>query len=340
MKKSYLLFVLCSVLLFSCQSESENITLNLDHSFTKAAPLSSLIERVAQYATSRDNVLDDTSCFGIKLPVAVTVNSQAVTVTSVAGYTTVQNIKNQYTNDNDEVYFTFPITIVYPDFHEINVANQAQYAAILAGCGDDSGFKEIDCIDFNFPFSINIYNSNNQIASSIAIQTNSQLYIFLQNLAEGVIIGIAFPITLTTSNGDNMVINNNTELETAINNSIDDCAIITPVPLVLSEIFTSGTWYVSYFYDSSDETNYYNGYVFNFSGNGSAFAVKNTNTITGSWQIHTENSYQKIEFNFDGSVLEELEEDWKVLEFTGTVVRLKHESDSGSDNHYLNFSKN
>ena len=340
MKKSYLLFVLCSVLLFSCQSESETITLNLDNSFTKAAPLSSLIERVAQYATSRDNVLDDTSCFGIKLPVAVTVNSQAVTVTSVAGYTAVQNIKNQYTNDNDVVYFTFPLTIVYPDFHEISVANQAQYTAILAGCGDDSGFKEIACIDFNFPFSVNIYNSNNQIASSIAIQNNSQLYNFLQNLADGVIIGIAFPITLTASNGDNIVINNNLELETAINNSIDDCAIVTPVPLVLSNVLTNGSWRVSYFYDLYDETSYYNGYVFNFNTNGSSFAVKNTNTVNGNWTIHTESSYQKIEFHFDGSLLEELEEDWKVLEYTNTIIRLKHESSNGSENHYLNFTKN
>lgn len=339
MKKSYL-FVLCSLLFFSCQRESETISLNTNNSFTKAAPLSSLIKRVAQYTTSNDNVLDNTSCFGIKLPVAVTVNSQAVAVTSVAGYASVQNIKNQYATDNDVVYFTFPITIIYPDFHEINVANQAQYAAIIAACGDDNGFKEIECIDFNFPFSINVYNSNNQVASSIAIQNNSQLYNFIQNLADGVIIGIAFPITLTASNGDNLVINNNLQLETAINNSIDDCTIITPVPLVLSNILTNGSWYVSYFYDSSDETGYYNGYIFNFNTNGSSFAVKNTNTINGSWTIHTESSYQKIEFHFDGSLLEELEKDWKVLEYTNTIIRLKHESSSENENHYLNFTKN
>ncbi|MGV9003646.1 hypothetical protein [Flavobacterium sp.] len=340
MKKSYVLFVLCSVLFFSCQRESETITLDSDNSFTTAAPLSSLIKRVAQYATSNDNVLDNTSCFGIKLPVAVTVNSQSILVSSVAGYTTIQDIKNQYTTDDDVVYFTFPTTIIYPDFHEVSVANQTQFAAILAGCGNDSGFKEIECIDFDFPFSINVYNSNNQVASSISIKNNIQLYNFIQNVTEGVIIGIAFPITITESNGDNHVINSNLQLETEINDSINDCGTTTPIPLILSDVLTSGSWYVSYFYDSSDETNHYNGYVFNFNTNGFSFAVKNTNTINGTWQIHTETNYQKIEFHFDGSVLEEIEKDWKVIEFTNTVIRLKHESSSGNDNHYLNFTKN
>ena len=46
------------------------------------------------------------------------------------------------------------------------------------------------------------------------------------------------------------------------------------------------------------------------------------------------------DLHYDGDALDEMEEDWKVLEFKATTIRLKHESNGGNDNHYLNLSKN
>ena len=341
MKKKHLLLSFLVLLTFlSCQDESETSILNSDKSFVKSSPISSLISRVSQYETTADNVLDGTSNFSIKLPVQITVNNQNVSVTSEADFITVQSIKNQSNSDDDKVHFEYPITITLPNHQEYNITSETQFENIVAQYGDDGAYHEIACIDFNYPISINIYNANNQIGSSITVQNDVQLYSFVQNLVEGVVVGIVFPITMTKSNGNSEVVQTNLQLETLINNVISDCSIPSPTPLLFSDILTNGSWHVSYFYDDHDETYNYSGYNFNFNPNGTAIAIKNTTTINGNWQIHNENNYQKIEFNFNGMVLEELEEDWKILEFTATTIRLKHESGSGTENHYLNFTKN
>lgn len=326
---------------FSCQDETETIALNTQNSFAKTSPISSLISRVSQYETTADNVLDGTSNCSIKLPAHVTIDGQYVYVVSEADFQTVQDVKNQSTTDDDKVHFAFPITMVYPNYYEHIVATEAEFETIMAGYGDDSPYHDISCIDFNYPVSINIYNTNNQIASSIAIQNDNQLYNFVNNLTTDEIVGFVFPITLTNSNSETINITNNSQLESAIENVIDDCDSTSSGTLVLSDVLTSGSWYVSYFYgDGYDETNYYNGYNFNFNSGGFCTAIKYSVTTNGDWDLHDESGYQRLDLHYDGSALDEMEEGWKVLEYTETFIRLKHESGGGTDNHYLNFTKN
>lgn len=342
MKKNYLvLSCLFALLLFSCQDETEKITLNSENSFSKTSPLSSLIKRVAQNETTIDNVLDNTSCFSVKLPVGLTVDSQYQYVSTASQYSDVEDIKNASGSDDDIVHFTFPITLVYPDFHEVVVATQYQYDAILAQCGNGNGFNEIACIDFNYPITINIYNINNQVASSITIESNGQLYNFINNLTSGEIVGIVFPLTLTKSGGMSVTVNSNSQLETQIDNVIDDCGGGSgPSPLLLADVLTNGSWHVSYCFDDHDETSYYAGYNFVFNPNGTSVVTKMSTTIQGDWDIHNEAGYQRLDLNFDGSALDEMEDNWKVLEFSATSIRLKELSGGGSENHYLNFTKN
>ena len=339
MKNGYPFFLcLLSLVFFSCQNEKQTIELNSVNSFTKSAPLSDLIKRVSQNETSLDNVLDNTSCFSVKLPVSLTVDSQYVTVTNSAGYETIKDIKDGYSNDDDIVEFNFPITIVYKNFQEVVISNQAQYNSIFSQCSPDGSLNEITCIDFNFPISISKYNSNNQVASSITVQNNNQLYNFVNNVDAGEIVGIVYPLTLTKSNSSTVVVSNNTELETAIESVIGYCNNSGSGSLVLAEVLVSGTWHVSYFYSDHDETFHYTGYNFNFNTNETCVATKVSTTINGNWDIQNEGTYQRFYLNYDGSVLYEMESNWKVLEFSATNIRLK--KDSGSEAYYLNFTKN
>ena len=339
MKKNHLLlYSLFALVFFSCQDETETIKINADNSFTKTSPISSLISRVSQYETTADNVLDGTSNCSIQLPANVIIDGQYVYVASETDFQAVQNIKNQSDSDDDKVHFTFPITIVYPNYYQHTVTSEAQFESILAGYGDDSLYHDINCLDFNYPISINSYNSNNQVASSATIHSDNEFYNFVENLASGEIVGIVFPVTLTKTTGGNVVVNNNIELESAINTAVDECSTSGSTPFILSGVLISGTWHVSYFYGENDQTYYYSGYNFTFNPNGTSTAVKNSTTINGSWDIHNEMTYQQLDLNFSGSALEELHENWKLLELTATCIRLKHES--GSNNHYLNFTKN
>ena len=56
------------------------------------------------------------------------------------------------------------------------------------------------------------------------------------------------------------------------------------------------------------------------------YCNKNGITNNGYSELHAENSYRRFDLHYEGDALDEMEEDWKVLEFTAAIIRLKHES--------------
>ncbi len=341
-KLLFILLSLLSLVLFSCQNEEQTITQNTKESITKSSSLATLITRVTQYPTELDNCLDNTSCISIQLPVSIYLNSQSLVINSKTDYITVENIKNAYNTDNDIVYFTFPITIVYKNFKQKIVYSQTELESSITSCIIGEQFPEIECIDFNYPIALNSYNSDTQISNTISITNDSQLYNFIDSLKENTINSFVYPFSLTNATGQNIVVNNNSDLKIAIENSIGTCddVIIGPGN-ELSDIIINGSWFVSYFLDESvDQTAYYNGYNFSFNANGTVIATKNAASINGTWSIITDDNVKKLIMNFDGEVLKELEDDWKVLEFNTLKIRLEHISGGDGDVHYLNFSKN
>ncbi len=334
---TWLLISMLVLISFSCEKEEESVTINNENTFVKTSPVTYLVKRVSQVETSIDNILDNTSYFKIQLPVQVTVDNQTVMISNSYDYHTVEDIKETYNYDDDIVNFTFPIVLEFPDFHSVTVNNVAQYNAILSQCSDDSNYHEISCINFNYPITINNYDTENQIGNTVSIQNDTQLYNYLDDLLDSAVIGIAYPIQLTNSDGTLVTVNSNTELEDAINAVVADCNTTVGI-LDLDDIIVNGPWIVSYcYYDYNDETSYYNGYVFNFNSNGASTADYSSNTIDGEWHIENESSYQKLDLNFDGNQLHDIETNWRVQEYTNTFIRLKHSD--GNEVYYLNFVK-
>ena len=72
---------------FSCQKEEMVIIdENNNETLTSTSPLTGLITRVSQNPTAIDNVLDNSSCFKVKLPVTVIVNGQNIVVATETDY--------------------------------------------------------------------------------------------------------------------------------------------------------------------------------------------------------------------------------------------------------------
>lgn len=339
----YLFLSLLGISFVACQKE-ETVIVQDDNNIQNlsiASPLSSLISRVSQSPTSFDNVIDNCSCFSVQLPVTVIVNSQNITVSTDADYQIVQNAIDAFSNDDDIVNFIYPITVKFQNFQTKILSNKDQLDDILDECYGDDGFDEIDCISVVYPISFNVYNSNNQVASTITINSNSQLYNFLENLDSNVIISLNYPVSLLNSTGATIVINNNSELESFIENSIDDCQSSggggNPT---FTSILTSGSWHISYHFDDVDDTSSYNGYNFTFNSSGTVIAVNNTMNINGTWSTYVDSGENKFLLAFDGLTLDEIEEDWKITEFTATSIRLKHISGGNGGTDYLYFTKN
>ncbi len=330
-------FAILAIAVSSCQDEVQYVRQDTSSNFSKSSPISSLICRVSQYETTSDNVLDGTSHCSVKLPAHVTVNSQYVYVGSDADFQSVEDIKNLNNLDDDEVHFGFPITIIYPNYQEHLVSSETEWDEIIAGYGDDSYYHEIPCLDFNYPISLNLYDTNNQVASTVAMQTDTQFYNFIRDLNQARIVGIVFPITLTNSSAQQLTINTISQLEYAINDALGDCNPM-PTPASLSDVITTGTWHVSYCYYGNDTTSLYTGYNFTFNDNGNVTVVKNATTIDGDWDINN-GTQPRLDLHFDGSALHDLETNWDVLEFTSTYIRLR-ESSGGSSQYYMSFTRN
>lgn len=339
--KKYILYltVALSLTILACQSDDSQESIS-PTGLTPTSPLSLLVSRVAQYPTSQDNVLDGTDAFAVALPVTVTVNGITVTVDDDHNCHDVQEIIDAHSNDDDIIHFTFPIRLIYQNHQQVPVVNQAQYQQILANCPPNSGQTEIECIDIDYPIVINSYDTATQTPTTTTITSNAQLYGFIHGLTAANIFSFVYPFSMTKSNNEVVNITSDAALQAVIQDSVGTCNDDTPDD-GLSTVIVNGTWYVSSFIDDDhDETYEFNGYNFTFTANGNVTAVKNTNTTNGTWQHIVNGNFSKLDLNFSGSMLQELEEDWQVIQYTETIIKLRHENGGGSDMHYLTFSKN
>jgi hypothetical protein len=335
-----LIFLLIALPFFACQNEENTINQNNDGALTKTSPLTSLVLRVVQNPTHWDNLLDGSDCHCVKLPVGITLNGDYLWIDGEDDYYAVWENMDESWTDDDIVHFDFPITISFEDFGEQVITSQAQLDAIT--CESD-GFNEIRCMDFVFPISINTYDTNNQVANTITINTNLELYNFVQNLGSAEIFTIVYPVAVTFGTGPGTTANSNTELENIIEDVITDCDSgggWGPTPDTLDEIMASGSWHISYCEnDDSEPVHYYDGYSFTFNANGTVTATKNNTTNNGTWGVYQDGSHKMIEFffpNMGGLTNDE----WRVTEYNGNNFRLKNDQSSWDGYEYVYFTKN
>lgn len=87
-----------------------------------------------------------------------------------------------------------------------------------------------------------------------------------------------------------------------------------------------GQWVVTYFWDKDkDETSDFNGYVFDFQADGVLIATKGTSTFNGTWVKN--DSSNKLILNIHGTYpLEEMTDDWLILEMNDTAIKLKDDN--------------
>lgn len=339
----------------SCQTEESQTTTDESANLKKTSVLTGLLSRVAQDSTSVDNAIDSTSCFSVNLPVTVIVNNQQVTVSDATGYAVVQNILNEFSDDDDDVSFIFPITITFANYTTTVVTNNDQLDDIMDDCGEDNDLDEIECLNINYPISISYYNTGTQTPSNITINNDADLYNFFDDFDDDDYATINYPISVTNANGNQVVINNNNELaaeiqaaEAACDDDDDDDDFDddddnddnnTPISANFLATVQSGTWKVSYFFDDANQTANYTAYNFTFNANGSIAVVSGTANFSGQWLAYVDDNEDTFEIDFPSAQLEELSDDWEIIDFSETQIRLKDVSSGNGETDFLTFTK-
>jgi len=114
----------------------------------------------------------------------------------------------------------------------------------------------------------------------------------------------------------------------------------------VTSIVTSGTWRITYFYDTdTEETTNFTGYNFTFAT--ALTATKGSTTHTGTWSITDSNSNDDTlnDLNFNIAFMAppdfaDLSDDWDIIEVTDTRIKLIDVSGGNGGTDYLTFEKN
>lgn len=334
--KKYLA-VVAFLFLCSCQTEMDEQNNNAQGTITSVSPLTSYLQRVAMVKTVQDNIIDGSTYCTIKLPYTVVVNNVQIAINTTADYQKVLDNINASNTDDDIVKINFPVMMVYYNYIEKNISNEADFNSLIDYWNlYPDLLAKINGLNITYPITINIYNSTNQIASSVSIVSDQAFFNFIKNLNNSQYISLQYPISVVDYNNQTRTIANNSDFENAIKYAIDYCPENNIVSLDFAQTITKGSWSIPYFFNDSEKTASYSGYSFVFKNDKSVIATKGSNSETGQWETTVQNGVRELQLNFSTELLSKLNNNWKLFEFNNSQVRLR---DTGTNTNYLYFEK-
>lgn len=329
------------MILNGCQQEVvEIIEPPQDQVITPHSEVANLVERTSLKDGSVDNVLDHASCTSLVLPVTVRIEDQEIIVNSVDDLKMIEDLLRE--EEDHEVELIYPVTVVLSDYTEVKVYDEHELEDLGNDCQVSGDDDDIECVDFQYPVTLYIYEKDNELSNVITVNSDHDLYELFESFDDDKICSFEFPVTMVLAGGEEVVIQNNDELESVLKDAVDECdeeddhyehhsseddhggVNNTDLSAVLSE----GLWVVAeYHHGDADETENYNGYHMDFVSDGNVIVSNGTGELEGTWSVITDNGTSYLVFDFDDSVpFSEFNEDWEILEYNQEKFDLKNVS--------------
>tara|TARA_R110000868_G_scaffold88088_5_gene245789 strand:- start:1499 stop:3262 length:1764 start_codon:yes stop_codon:yes gene_type:complete len=332
--KFLLVFPLFALLFItSCQNEVIDVTKPTEaEALVADSPLTELISSTAKMDGSKDNIIDQASCMSVELPVTVVANGLEITIDSEEGYNVIKAIFDEFEDDSDNLDIVFPITIVLADFSEVVIENRQALENLIANCqGENQPDDDIECIDFQYPISFSVYNTQFQVIDNVTIENDRQLFKFIRRVKNGeVFASLDFPVTMVLADGTTIEVHNNLELQNAIGEAKDSCDEDDNndhhdhdfTLERLNSLLVTCPWVVHDFNrNSANLTDQYREYVMMFNDNGVVkVRARNGNVITGKWTTRLTHKGALINLEFDDLVDFSLE--WYVYDIEYGRIKL------------------
>ncbi|WP_345005486.1 hypothetical protein [Snuella lapsa] len=332
--KTLLIVPFFALLLFtSCQDEVVDITPpNDSEALVANSELTKLISATSIKDGSDDNIIDRASCLSVELPVTVIVNGLEITVDSKEDFKVIEAIFNEFEDDEDHLDIVFPITIVLSNHSEVVIENKDALENLIKECkGENEPDDDIECIDFKYPISFSVYNTDFEIIDVVTIESDRQLYHFMKRVKEGeVFASLNFPVTMVLSDGSAVVVNNNQELQQVIQDAKEACDEDDDndygdddfTKERLDNLLMSCPWVVYEFKRNEDNLNdKYREYVIAFKENSVVkVRARGGDMLTGTWSTRVTDQGALIKLEFDTLVDFTLE--WFVYDLEPGRIKL------------------
>jgi hypothetical protein len=311
----------------SCRTE-DDVALDAPQETTLLANsmLATAMQRVAMNDGSVDNIVYNANCFTIQLPITATINGVTITITDISDYDAIEDLLDEFDDDDDNVDIEFPVTIILSDFTEIQINSIDELEDYADDCNDENvDDDDIECLDFVYPITASVFNANNEVISTITFNSDADLYEFIDDIDEDDLVGFDFPLSILLADGSELVINNFNDLEDAIDEYEDDCdedddydyndddcddctteeieAILTACP----------DWYIDELErnDNDLEANY-TGYLFNFFEDNTVTVSWDDETASGTWTVDGSGNDMTVTFDIPG--FDDINDTWNLVE--------------------------
>jgi len=319
----------------SCQDEIDNENGENPNTNSASSPTANNLERSSMYDGSFDDFLDGTSCSSILFPVTANINDTEITLISQADYQLVLNIIGQFTNDDDSIEFQFPLSVKLSNYTEVQVANQTEYDALVNACetAEEAGEDAINCINIDFPITILTYNLSAQQTGNVIIESEQQLYTYMNGFSEDELFSINYPITATLNGESNTTVEltSDLDLQTQISNCLGTDEAKEDAEenaKAVEDILVDGTFKVESFINTGINTaNDYVDYTIDFANdlNCTAQNIVNSslNQIEGTYNVTSEVDVF-VNLTFTGNTtFELLNNSWEVTSYSQSTISLQ-----------------
>lgn len=324
------------LMLTSCQDEVIEITPPEEsEALVAESTLTSLISSTSIMDGSSDNIIDQASCISVELPVTVIVRGIEITIDSTEDFQVIEALFNELDDDDDTLDIIFPITIILSDHEEVVIESQEALAELIDECSDENEDDEdIECIDFQYPISFSVYDTDFQVINVINLENDRQLYKFIKRVRNAeVFASLNFPVTMELADGTEIVVNNNEELQSAIEEAKDACDEDDDndygdddfTKERLDEYLQICPWVVYEFErNNQDNTAEYKDYALNFrTDKVVVMRSREGDILTGTWSTRVTDRGALLKMEFDN--LADFTLEWIVYDIEYGTIKLYEE---------------
>lgn len=313
----------------SCQEEYVDIE-EPDKSITISADdhIADLIFKVVLKDGSFDNIIDRCSEISIKFPYSIMIEDQLYSVSSRED---IDKIMMDYFDLRDDITINYPVTISYSDYSEKIIYNDDELEQIQEQYNIEITDDDIECIDFVYPIELSLYDTEYQKTDLIVANNDYDIYSIFDDISN-LIVQFDFPISVKID--ENIIrIFNNDELENEIMNVItgcdeDDDVEFDDEDFPFEDLLTDHEWEVSFYSDTTDETSSFNSYIFNFKSEYTLQVNTGSEIIYGTWEAVLDSiTILEIEFDTDETPLIWLNDGWRIIYKSTSLIDMEAESD-------------
>lgn len=329
-----LLFLMLTFL-SSCQEEKFEITdTSNDSLITAQTETAVLVRRVASKSGSDDDILDGSSCMSLVFPIEIVVNGKKIAIDSHEEFEELEDLIEISFEHHDSVRIAFPIKVILNDHTELNINSQAELEEYQEQC-DEIEDDDIECLDFVYPITISVYNSDNQVSDVITIHDDKEFYNLFVNLESSVLLSLNYPIKLTTYDSMEITVNSNAELKSYLHEYEDACKEDDDDDHgsdddhhdygEFADLLAAGEWTISSYAYGLDSifSKPLDGSVLTFSEEGKVYVKSDSHVVNGEWEIEEEDGMLELEFDFEeDSSLELLNYRWQVKSYSSEQITL------------------